>query len=449
MRCLRGLAAIRRRATFSPAVPVLCLGLLLGGCASAEKLIDKVSGADDGVILPGARESVLGQSSLSVAQSAASEPVVLPAAVGNSSWPQPGGVPSHALHNLAVGPQLTRAFAVRAGEGSDSYGRLTATPIVVGGRVYVLDTRANVRALSATDGAASWTRSLVPEGRDGKGAFGGGLASDGSRIYATTAFGEVVALDAASGNEAWRRKFDAPIRGAPTVADGKVFFVTISNEVHALNTADGSSAWQYAGTGEQASIISSSSPAVASGFVVVPHTTGDLVAFREGDGLQAWSEALTSPDPTSSMANLNDIAGRPVIADGQVYAIAHSGRMGAFLLSSGEPVWNQDISGTQMPWVAGDYLFVMVGRDSVAAIERKSGGVRWTAKLPAGVWSGPVLGGGRLIAASSTGTLANISPQTGEVLSTMQLGDAFYIAPVIAEGTVYLLADSGSLIALR
>jgi hypothetical protein len=31
----------------------------------------------------------------------------------------------------------------------------------------------------------------------------------------------------------------------------------------------------------------------------------------------------------------------------------------------------------------------------------------------------------------------------------MELGEEFYIAPVIANGTVYLLADSGSLIALR
>jgi outer membrane protein assembly factor BamB len=65
------------------------------------------------------------------------------------------------------------------------------------------------------------------------------------------------------------------------------------------------------------------------------------------------------------------------------------------------------------------------------------------------VWSGPVLGGGRLIAVSSTGVLASISPQTGEVLSTVDLGEEFYIAPVIANGTVYLLADSGTLIALR
>jgi len=427
----------------------VALGVLLSGCGAAESLIGKFGGGSDEV-LPGAREAVMPPNTLGVSENQSSEPVVIPAAVSNSNWTQPGGVASHAMHNLALGSDLKRAFAVNAGRGSDSYGRLTASPIIAGGRVFVLDSQAEVRAVSANDGAAIWSRSLVPEGRDGRGAFGGGLATDGTRLYATTAFGEVVALDISTGNEIWRKKFESPIRGAPTVDGGRVFFATVSNDTHAIDANDGSQLWRYQGIGEQASTLASPSPVVADGHVVVPHTTGELIAFRTDDGVPVWTETLTSLQPTSSLANINDIAGRPVVADGQVYAIAHSGRLGAFLLKTGEPVWAQEISGTQMPWVAGGYVFVINRTSTIAAVERGRGGVRWTANLPGGgVWSGPVLGGGRLIAVSSTGVMANISPQTGEVLSTIDLGEEVYIAPVIANGTVYLLGDSGTLIALR
>lgn len=438
--------AVRRALT----VGLMGGALALAGCSSASKLLEPFTGEKQ-EILPGVRESVLQPSALdTTVQNTASEPVVVPAAVNNTNWAQPGGVASNALHNLALGPQLSRVFSVRAGDGSDGDGRLTASPIVVGGRVYVLDSRANVRALSADSGGVLWTKSLVPEGRKGDGAFGGGLASDGSYVYATTAFGEVVALEASGGAEVWRRKLDAPVRAAPTVSDGKVFVVTISNEVQALSTSDGSPAWRYQGTGERASTISSSSPAVANGYVVVPSTAGEISAFRISDGYAAWSEPLSSSDRTSSLANLNDVAGRPVISDGQVYAISHAGRMAAFLLSSGEPTWSQDISGTQTPWVAGGYVFVISGRSTLVAISRSSGAIRWTQALPGGgVWSGPVLGGGRLIAVSSNGTLASISPQTGEVLGTMDVAKALYIAPVIANGMIYLLADNGDLIAMR
>lgn len=431
-------------------VAVVALGLLLSGCGAAESLVGKFGGGSDNEVLPGAREAVMQPNTFGVSASQSNEPVVIPAAVSNAEWTQPGGVASHAMQNLALGSDIKRVFAVNAAEGSDSYGRLTASPIVAGNRVFVLDSRAQVQAVSASDGATIWSRSLVPEDRDGRGAFGGGLATDGSRLYATTAFGEVVALDVATGNEVWRKKFDSPIRGAPTVDGGRVFFATVSNDTNAISAADGSQLWRYQGIGEQASISASPSPVVGEGHVVVPHTTGELIAFRTDDGVPVWTETLTSLQPTTSLANINDIAGRPVIADGQVYAIAHSGRLGAFLLKTGEPVWAQELSGTQMPWVAGGYAFVINGTSSIVAVERGGGAVRWTANLPGGgVWSGPVLGGGRLIAVSSTGLLANISPQTGEILSTIDLGEAFYIAPVIAKGTVFLLADSGSLIALR
>ncbi len=435
-----------RRHLAKPAL--IALSLLLAGCSSASKLLEPITGEPD-VVLPGAREAVLQPSTLETNQATSNEPVVIPAAVNNASWAQPGGVASNALHNLALGPQLSRVFSVSAGDGSDGDGRLTASPIVVGGRVYVLDTHAQVKALSADNGATLWSKSLIPEGGDGDGAFGGGLASDGSRIFAATAFGEVFALDPSTGSEVWRKKLDAPVRAAPTVSDGRVFVVTISNEVQALSTSDGSQVWRYLGTGERASTIANSSPAVANGYVVVPYTSGEVSAFRVSDGGVVWSESLSSSDLTSSLANLNDVAGRPVISDGQVYAISHAGRMSAFLLSNGEQAWSQDISGTQTPWVAGGYVFVITGRSTIAAVSRSSGAVRWSQGLPGGVWSGPVLGGGRLIAVSSNGTLASVSPQNGQVLGTIEVGGAFYIPPVIANGTIYLLSDDGDLIAMR
>jgi outer membrane protein assembly factor BamB len=357
------------------------------------------------------------------------------------------------MHNLALGSNLKQAFATSVGRGSDSYGRLTASPIVAGGQVFVLDSRAEVHAVSAErwhrqGGRAPWCLKIAAAGA----RSAADLPPMGRAFTPRAPFGEVVALDARTGSEIWRKEVRCARYGARRRSPMAACSLPPSaTTCHAISMpSDGSSLWRYQGIGEQASIVASPSPVVANGHVVVPHTTGELVAFRADDGMPVWTETLTSLQPTSSLANLNDIAGRPVIADGRVYAIAHSGRLGAFQLTTGEPEWAQEISGTQMPWVAGDHAFVINGTATLAAVERRGGGVRWTTNLPGGgVWSGPVIGGGRLIVVSSTGMLANISPQTGEVLSTTNLGEEFYIAPVIANGTIYLLADSGTLIALR
>jgi hypothetical protein len=95
------------------------LGLLLGGCGAAESLVGQFGGGSDEV-LPGKREAVMQPDQLAVSDSQANEPVVIPAAVSNPEWTQPGGVASHAMHNLALGSDISRAFAINAGRGSDS-----------------------------------------------------------------------------------------------------------------------------------------------------------------------------------------------------------------------------------------------------------------------------------------------------------------------------------------
>ncbi len=441
------LAAWMRRAGLAAG---LACGLALAGCSGAGKLLEGITGDKD-EILPGQRETVLSSNNqVGDATAVAQDPVAIPAAVTNPSWSQPGGNPTHSLHNLTLSRELKRAFAVDAGEGSDGDGRLTASPIVSGGRVYVLDSKAAVRAFSASNGAKVWGTSLVPEGKDGDGAYGGGLASDGSRIYATTAFGEVLALDAATGGIAWRTKIDQPIRSAPTVSGGVIYFTSVGNDAYALSTADGTQVWRYQGAGQQASILSSNSPAVSGSHVLVPYTTGDLLALEKSSGFVSWSDSLLGRNANSSGASINDIAGRPVVSDGHVYAISHSGRMASFELNGGGERWSVDIGGTQTPWVAGDYVFVIAGRGTMAAVARSNGGVRWSQNLEGGgVWSGPVLGGGLLLAVSSKGVLASVSPQTGQLVKRIDVGEKVLIPPVIANGTIYILADDATLIAMR
>lgn len=428
----------------------LSLGLVLSGCASDDgDLIDTLMGKEKDVRLPGKRETFMTNPNGSDGR-VASDPIVVPAAISNQSWAAPGGVAAGVLHNLQLSRQLRRAFTVSAGAGSSSDGRLTAPPIVVGGRIFVLDTDVVARALDARSGRVLWQRSLAPKGADTEGAFGGGLASDGARVYAVTGFGEAVAIDAAGGGIVWRKSVKRSVRSAPTVADGRMVFVDTANHIHALSTSDGAEVWNYEGLPSKATIISATAPAIAKGYVVAPATTGDLYVFRLGQGYLVWNEGLTATRSNSSLASINTIAGRPAVAGGVVYAIANAGRMAAFKLETGEEIWSSDLAGSHTPWVAGDYVFVIVGRDRIAAVARRNGAVRWWARLPGnGTWAGPVMGGGRLLAVSSKGQLAEISPQTGQIMATRDVGSPVFITPIIANATLYLLADDGNLIAMR
>jgi outer membrane protein assembly factor BamB len=84
------------------------------------------------------------------------------------------------------------------------------------------------------------------------------------------------------------------------------------------------------------------------------------------------------------------------------------------------------------------------------AITRREGKIQWSAKLSgSNIWSGPVLGGGKLWLTSAAGQLVSVEATTGKVSSTQDLGQPVYIAPIIAAGRMFVLTDKAKLMALN
>jgi outer membrane protein assembly factor BamB len=243
------------------------------------------------------------------------------------------------------------------------------------------------------------------------------------------------------------------------VADGRVFAITVDNQLEVLSTADGRRLWTHNGTPETAGLLVGTSPAVEGEVVVVPYSSGELYALRVENGRPLWSETLGPASRTDAVSALADIAGRPVIDRGRVFAIGNGGRMVAIDLRSGERVWEQDIGGIDSPWVAGDFVYVVSNDDNLICLSRSDGRIRWMQELPRWEnpekksgpirWSGPVLAGDRLIVVASDGEALSISPYTGKPLGRVELPDGTFLAPIVADGTLYVVTDEADLIAMR
>lgn len=434
--------------------PAILVAIGLGGCGGSLPSLPKISElnpfAEKEQPLPGKRIPVMqARDSLGAELAAADKPVVLPPPRANENWTQPGGEPNNSPGHLELNGSLRRAWSADVGTGSSSKGKLTASPVVYGGRVFTLDATARVTALSASSGSAIWRVSLVPENEREEGGFGGGLAIENGRLYAATGFGTVVALDSATGKVLWTKNIGVPVRASPTAVDDKVFVVTTEGHVYALAGYDGGELWTFRGIPERTSIISNPSPAVEGGVVVVPYPSGELVALRADDGTPVWTESLARTRTVSSLASLSDAA-RPAIAGGVVYAVGHGGRLIATEIKSGERLWSLNVAGTQAPVVAGDNVFVVDTSGQLHAITRRDGKVIWTAKLPGtSTWSGPTLAGNHLWLTSNKGQLVGVDPATGRVTAQQNLDSPIYIAPVVAGGRMYVLTDKARLVAFN
>jgi outer membrane protein assembly factor BamB len=430
---------------------------LLAGCSdslpSLPKLNDINPFAEKQVPLPGKRVAVLqGENRVGGGGeiAPADGPFNLPPPIANESWTQPGGAPNNAPGHLALSGAVKTVWTADIGSGSGKYGKLTASPIVVGGKVFTLDAAGKVSAFNISGGGSVWRVSVAPEGeKNMEKGFGGGLAFDNGRLYAATGYGTVIALDPASGKKIWEKSLGVPVRSSPTAASDKVIAVTTEGEVYCLNGADGSEAWNFRGLTEKASITSNPSPAIDGDTVIVPFTSGDLVALKLSNGQSAWSESLSRTRTASSLLSMSDAA-RPVLDSGVVFAVGHAGRMIASQARTGERIWSLSVPGIQAPWVAGDTVFVVDTGGQLMAITRRDGKIRWTTKLAgAGAYSGPVLAGGKLWLTSSTGALVSVEAATGKIASTQDLGAPIFIAPIVAGGRLYVLNDKAKLFALN
>jgi outer membrane protein assembly factor BamB len=302
-----------------------------------------------------------------------------------------------------------------------------------------------VTSFSLSGGSTVWRQSLAPEGTRDREGYGGGLAADNGRIYAATGFGTVVAIEAKTGKRIWDKFLGAPIRTSPTAFGDRVVVTTIEGRVFALAGADGSELWNYRGVPQQASLIANPSPAIDGDVVVVPYASGELVALKLSNGDVIWSDTLTKTRGMMASGTFADAA-RPVIDGGTVFAVGYGGRTVAKQLRTGTTLWSLTVPGTQPAAVGGDTVFAVDTGGQLMAINRRDGKMVWTAKLPgATTWSGPTIAGDRLWLVSNKGTMLSVDPATGKVTGTSNLGNPSYIAPIVAQGRLFVLTDNARL----
>ena len=289
--------------------------------------------------------------------------------------------------------------------------------------------------------------------------MGGGVAYANGKIYVTSGFGVVVCMDARTGREIWRKDMRMPIVNAPVVTAGRIFFSTHDNHFYALAEADGRQLWDHQGITEAAGILASTNAAVSGETVIAPYTSGELFALRIQNGQVGWSDVLSRTGHVTALSQLDDIAGRPVIDRGVVYAISQSGLMAAFSINTGERMWSRDIGGIQTPWAAGDYVYVLDNNARLLCLTRKEGKARWIHQMPQYedvekkkgpiLWAGPVLVSDKLIVVSSNGYAQALSPYDGKLTGRVEIPGGTTIAPVVADGTMYIYTASAELVALR
>ena len=376
------------------------------------------------------------------------------------AWTHQGGNAQHIAAHAELPSELTLSWSRRIGAGDGKRHQISAAPVAQGGQVYTLDSQSMVTALDET-GTILWQRELGKSFDALKDASGGGLAVGGTQLFVTTGFGTVVALDTASGAELWTQDLASYGGASPTVYDDLLYIAARDGAAWAIDTSNGRIKWQVAGPTVAASHTGGPGPAVSDKYAVFPFGTGDVLAsFRKG-GLRSWSSGLSGARLGLASTQVRDLTGQPVIEGSSVYLASSAGRMAAVDLNTGLRIWTAKQGSQGHILVAGGAVFAVSDAGNLIRLSKDDGALIWSTPLPkftkksvksrAKIHAhyGPILAGGRLILASSDGLIRQFNPADGTLITTVDLPSGAASAPIVVNGTLYVLSTKGDLLAFR
>ncbi|MCX7565036.1 PQQ-binding-like beta-propeller repeat protein [Sulfitobacter sp. F26169L] len=420
------------------------------------------------VILPGQREDIRSvlQDQSDINNDAAtfegnrSRAISLPAARVNADWSHSTGSAATRVSHAALGTNLTLAWAADIGEGDSRKHRITADPVVAGGRVFTLDAQSVVSATS-TAGAPLWQVDLRPARDQAGDASGGGLVVSGGTVYVSVGIGVLAALDASNGTVRWTQQLDASGSGTPSVSGDLVYVTAGDNTGWAVNRKDGTVEWQIGSSGDTNNILGAPAPAITDDLAIFAFGSGELQAvFRRG-GLNRWDASVLGKRGGRALSNVSDVTAAPVVSGDRVYVGNQSGRIAALELASGARIWTARDGAIGPVWPVGGSVFVLSDLNELLRLDASDGSKIWGVELPnfvqrkpkkqAAVYAhhGPILAGGRIVIASGDGALRSYDPTNGALVASVEIPGGATTAPVVAGRTLYVVSADGKLLAYR
>jgi outer membrane protein assembly factor BamB len=284
----------------------------------------------------------------------------------------------------AVGNSGTSLYALDLQSGAILWGPVAidgtfwqSNAAYEGGRVFVLNDTAKLRAFDATNGAELW-QTLVG------GSFAGSApTARGGRVYISNASfslsnGTVAALDAGSGQILWSATVTGGDNSSPAVTDTGVYVSYGCNQVYDFNPVTGAQIWHHqtspcSGDGGftpvlfggklyardlslsnlvldslTGSVLGSFATTSSSLGVRSPAFHGTRGFFVVDGGLVAKDVTTLAPVWTFPVNNAQVLTA-PIVVNGVVYVLASSGMLYGLAESDGSMVWSIDTGGPFTP----------------------------------------------------------------------------------------------------
>jgi eukaryotic-like serine/threonine-protein kinase len=328
-------------------------------------------------------------------------------------------------------------------------GSVYDTPLVSGGRVFVVDTTGMLSALRQSDGHKIWSQAVSP----------GFLMDSTPAIWSNlvvspgtdSAGAFVAAYDVSSGARKWRTRVTVdPYASitAPAIYGSSVFFAG-GTYIYALSASSGKVLWKTRVTTSADGGVAG--PVAVSGYgeyVVAADVDGNVYALNAATGAVKWQVK----------AGGGIFHGGPAIYSGIVYVAEGRGGdegggfdIAALQVSDGRLLWKSyagdDVHLT--PAAGQGRVFVGSIDEGVRALDSKTGALLWVGPYDGEVWGAPMLANGVVYFGAELKLLA-YNAATGAVVDSFPTSTSFasMCSPAVVNGRIYIGSGDNAVLVL-
>ncbi|MCU0784008.1 MAG: PQQ-binding-like beta-propeller repeat protein [Verrucomicrobia bacterium] len=182
----------------------------------------------------------------------------------------------------------------------------------------------------------------------------------------------VRAVDAATGKELWRFETSGQVSGAPTFANGRLFFGQQggNDDLFCVSAADGSPLW----SAQPGWVWTTATP--HDGRLITGTVDGNIVALSTKDGSELWKH------PTNG-----GVYPSPAISDGRAYTGSWDGHYFALDEKTGRPHWTYAKEGVDYSRGGGPdsaaailwkgKLICRIAPHALVALDQRTGAEKW------------------------------------------------------------------------
>ena len=315
-------------------------------------------------------------------------------------------------------------------------------PAFSGSSLFFADQKGNVSNIDIQSGEIIWESELDS-------TISAGIVAGFGRLFLSDDKGNLICLDQNDGSIQWKSFAGGEVLANVGVDAGLVVVKTASGFLNAFNIETGSEEWSYRSVAPNLTVRGSSSPVINENIVYATFDNGRIGAFNLKTGLPIWDGAISFTEGVSELDNLIDADSSPNLEGNRIYTVNFQGNLSVFDAAQRRAVWESKESSFYKPFILRGVLGIVSADSKISTYSSRTFEDSWKLEEYAlRELSNPETHKGYILVGDFEGYIHAIDPLTGITVARKKISRSKIITLISRSDSFYAIDEKMRLFSL-